>query len=159
MISNLEILELKKFCVILESEFNVNIFLNIDDNELFIYNQSKTRTYKLIKKLTKDWILQKVELFNKSDYRNLKTLFESLNLKGLFYSTSYGIGYSCLFSNKEVFNTDINKLDKLLQELNIEYSKQFSDARYCLRFIISTNKTNLEKLKSYSRNSLHFWMK
>ena len=41
MISNLEILELKKFCVILESEFNMNIFLNIDDNELFIYNQSK----------------------------------------------------------------------------------------------------------------------
>lgn len=147
MISNLEILELKKFCVMLEGEFNVNIFLNMDENELFIYNQSKNRTYKLIKKLTKDWILQKVELFNNSDYRNLKTLFESLNLKGLFYSTSYGIGYSCLFSNKEVFNRDINKMDKLLQELNIEYYKQFSDARYCLRFIISTNKTNLEKIK------------
>ena len=146
-----DILELKKFCRELEQELNIEIFLNIEDYELMIYTPSKTRTYKIIKKLTKDWIFQKVELFNKSDYRNLKSLFESLNLKGLFYATSYGVGYSCLFSNKEIFEADINQLDNLLLELDIKYTKQFSDARHCLRFIISTEKSNLQKINDLKK--------
>jgi len=131
---------------ILERENNIDIFIDFADKEMFIHNQKKSKTFKLPKKLDYDWIAKKVDIFLDGSYKNLSGIFSSL-VNGFTYSTSYGIGYSCLFSDKEKFDSDTKLIENKLNNLGIEFKAQFSDARYILRYIISTKKENLDVIK------------
>lgn len=132
----------------LEHEFNLDITIFNDTQELYMYNSKKTRTFKLPKKVTIEWIIKKVDSFVNSEYKNLTNIFSKLDLKGLVYPTTYGIGYSCSFNDATTFKNNTDKIELELNNLGLDYKIQFSDARYCLRYIISTKASNLDIVKN-----------
>ncbi len=143
-------LNLKEQTKILETEYNIDIFVNYEDNQLILFNFSKgkTRTFKLPKNVSLEWIIKKINLFLDSSYTNLNEVFKKVNLNGYTYPTSYGIGYNCLFSNNEKFTKDVNLIEEKLNSLNIKFKAQFSEQRHCLRFIISQSEENLNIIKN-----------
>ncbi len=143
-------INLKEQTKLLEIEYDIEIFVNYEDNELFLFNfkKGKNRTFKLPKNVSLEWIIKKINLFLDSSYTNLNSVFEKVNLNGCTYPTSYGIGYNCLFSNNEKFNNDVKLIEEKLNSLNIKFKTQFSDHRHCLRFLISQSEENLNIIKN-----------
>ena len=124
---------------------DISIFDSVNDVEklvLFFNNKS----YVLPKKITLEWIDKKLN--TNTNYRNFTLNFKKLVKFGNIYPTSYGIGYSCLFSNKEKMDEDLGLITKELNDKKIKFSTEYSDAMYVLRFIISTKKENIEKINS-----------
>lgn len=134
----------------LEAEYEIEIFVNLEDNELFLFNfkKGKSRTFKLPKIVNIEWVIKKVNIFLESSYTSLNDVFKNLNLNGITYPTSYGIGYNCLFSDDVKFKNDVKLIEDKLNSLDIKYKEQFSDHRHCLRFIISQTEENLNKIKN-----------
>jgi hypothetical protein len=148
--------ETKKYLYdILQKETGININIIEDDEErtLFLYNEKKTRRFKLPNKTKNilDWILKKINEFEENDYKNLVSIFEKINISGKTYPTTFGISYFSLFKNKEMFDNDILNIETKLKEIGLEYKVEWSDQRYVLRFIISKKEEILEKIRSFSR--------
>ena len=101
-----------------------------------------TMSFKLPKNLTLEWVSKKIEtkLNQKSNY---KRLFDGLNLAG-FYNTTYGVGVFMPSWNEN----RIKELEQRLNDLNIEYKTQYSDAHWVFRFVFSKSEKNINKINS-----------
>jgi hypothetical protein len=62
-----------------------------------------------------------------------------------FYTTEYGIGIFCYFNTDGVVNS-IAKMTKYLQNKNIPFKNEFSDARWVFRFVLNLDKPKHEIL-------------
>ena len=81
---------------------------NEDDNTLIIQCNNKIRFIKMPKNkdlITAEYILNKIE----NKYKNLKSIFESLDIKGDIYYTSFGFSYDMFFKSDNDFKNDIKK--------------------------------------------------
>ena len=95
------------------------------------------------KEVTLEWILGKIN--KSSSFVNLsEKLGKMLNIKGLnVYPTSYGVGMFRLFGlNKN----EVDRIHNFFKTNDIEYSNEYSDARYVFRFKVSKKKENLKKI-------------
>jgi len=116
---------------------------------LVLFKDSKQKTIKLPKTKTidKSYIKNEIEKWLNSKYKNLQKVFSILNIKGDIYYTSFGFSYVCWFKEQGQFNKDITSIKNKLNELNIKYKNEFSDAMWVYRFRISKNINNLNKIK------------
>ena len=108
---------------------------------------SKIKSIKIPKNkslITAQWILNKID----NSYTNLKPLFKQLELKGNIYYTSFGFSYDMFFKSQKDFDNDIKTLQDKLDELNINYTNELSNAGWVYRFRISKNKSNLDKINN-----------
>lgn len=60
---------------------------------------------------------------------------------GIYYPTTYGIGFFCLFHSEANFLECTNKMNEYLTTNKIKYSNEFSEARWVYRYILSNDKT------------------
>ena len=80
-----------------------------------------------------------------SKYRNLSKLFNNLiQDKGFAYPATYGIGLEYTFNWN--FKEQQALITAKLQELGIDYTCEFSDAKWIFRYKISKNQKNLQKI-------------
>ena len=99
------------------------------------------------KEVTFAWIMDKVSKDNvyKSFSENFNSVLESLVYNGLnVYPTTYGIGVSVIFGNK---NESKYKIEKVLNDYGIDYTTEYSDAFYVFRYKISKSAENIKKLE------------
>lgn len=100
------------------------------------------------KEVTLEWALNKINA--KSEYisfvEDFNKLLKKKHLDVSAYPTTYGIG---IFSFHHASLKDSGKIDDLLNELGIQFKKEFSDARYVLRYKISKNSINMGKIKNF----------
>lgn len=123
--------------------------------EMIVYQYEPTFTMKTIK-LPKNKLVDFDYIMNKVNadkvYQNFADNFRSLLTGSGFehsinvYPTSYGIGFFVLFNFRNE-NTKIKEcIDSILNERNIEYRNEFSDAGWVFRYRISKSKENISKL-------------
>ncbi|MFV0536817.1 MAG: hypothetical protein ACK5M3_05515 [Dysgonomonas sp.] len=95
------------------------------------------------KEITVEWLMEKIN--QESVYKNLADVFAKLLVKEscAVYPASYGIGVDNLFKSNE--RTQKLVEDKL-NRLGIKFRTEYSDAMWVLRFVISKEKENIEKL-------------
>jgi hypothetical protein len=71
-------------------------------------------------------------------------------LSGMFYTTLYGIGFWCIFSSKNDMVIAKN-LHSFLNDKNIPYENEFSDAGWVYRFVINKDvEMHNDLLKEFS---------
>jgi len=130
----------------------VTLLLDFEDfNELTIFGTIRTRSFKLPKKLTPEWIEKKISTFQNTDYTPISKLVKEemgkLGLDGcIIYPTSYGIGISTLYkSDEDKLQKTVDEVEKILS-LNgyIINKKEFSEHYWVYRIKISTK--NLKKV-------------
>ncbi len=100
------------------------------------YVLDKLDTDKVFKNFSEDF--QKI--LNGTDFEN------SINI----YSTTYGIGVESIFGNKKSREFVEGKLN----DLGIDYTTEYSDARWVFRYKISKSKENIEKLKNINKPTI-----
>ena len=132
---------------------NYQILTYDDNTDLLIaqmcnsprYNKLKViKTPKNQNLVTADWILSKTQ----SDYKNLRPLFQKLELKGNIYFTSFGFSYDMFFKSQSDFDRDTKAIKQQLDDLGIKYTNEYSDARWVYRFKISKTSANLAIIKA-----------
>ena len=129
---------------------NIEVHLDFEDNEIIIIDKTndRMRTYKLPKKdvnLTPEWILKKLESFNKTYYKNLTEEMKKLDLKfGRIYPTSYGLGYILLGQNIKEFEKEVKMIADFLEKQGYKFKNEFSEKRWVYRFKI--RKTQHKRL-------------
>ena len=100
------------------------------------------------KKLTAEYIIEKINLAGKYKAINYSKLFADtigIDLHGLgIYAASYGVGISVLFCRDR--KKDIETISSFLKENDIIFKTEYSDAQWVYRFKISQTKENIEKL-------------
>ena len=97
-------------------------------------------TQYVLNKLNAEYIYQNFT----DDFKKLLPLKykNSINI----YPTTYGIGVFVLF-NYRGQNEQIQKeIESILKRYNIDYTNEFSNARYVYRYKISKSKENIKKL-------------
>lgn len=138
----------KEFLRFLENEYNLSdVFIDYEENILFLTQKNKSRKFKLNQVITEEWIVSKIKIFLNLDNNNFKEIFKNLNLNGIVYPTTYGFGYNCLFSDEEKFKKDVELIKNILEKESIKYETEFSEARFVLRFKISKSNENINKIK------------
>jgi hypothetical protein len=97
------------------------------------------------KPLTLDWIMNKIN--KESQFINLsKYMSKLLNIGGLtVYPTSYGVGMFRLFG---IDKKELNRIHEFFKSNNIEYTNEYSNARYVYRFKISKKQDNIKKIEN-----------
>lgn len=159
----------KTIITALEEEYQVNILIDTD-KDLYDYNyinirntnqerKDFDRVFKLPSSIDKEWVINKIETLLKHETKKLVEIFTKLNLKGLTYSTSYGIGYNCSFGSEEQFKKDTKIIEETLKKYGIEFKPEFSNARHVLRYKISQEKNNLAKIKNLGKKKKSSSMK
>lgn len=118
---------------------------NIEAVTAFTFlNPHKTIKLPKTKPIDLQYIIDKLE--QKSIYNNLsKYLNKFFNYFGTIYPTSYGIGVMRFFTDVSKASA---KIANWLNENNIEYSNEYSDAGWVYRFKISKSQENIKKLQS-----------
>ena len=105
----------------------------------------KSYTIKATKKeTTLSYVLNHIA--KKENYQaiNWNEVFRPLNLNNVgFYTTSYGIGVEVIFGNRK---ETISKIELFLDSKDIEYTNEFSEARWVYRFKISKAESNINKI-------------
>ena len=123
---------------------DISILDDVNNSEkLIVYHNNKTIA--LPKKVTLKWIDEKIN--TDTVFRNFTAQFNDLIEFGGVYATTYGIGYSCGYVLKEKFESDTLRITNHLNSLGLEFYTQLSDAAFVLRFVISTKKENVLKIK------------
>jgi hypothetical protein len=93
--------------------------------------------------VTLDWIMNK--LIAESKYKNLSDMFSKLfKDRGYVYPATYGIGLDNFWIEDCKKNAAL--VENKLRHLGIKFRTEFSDAGWVYRFVISKEKSNLEKL-------------
>jgi len=120
--------------------------LNITDSEF------NTKIYLLPKKkpVTADWIIEKINTMKKTEkaYTNLSNKFKKISDKysGFsIYPTTYGIGIHELYSNKD---KEFNEILEILDNNDIQYKLEYSDALWVKRIVFSKTKENIQKIEN-----------
>jgi len=130
-----------------EIEPSLYITYNLDDIKpyLIVMTQGKIKTINLPKKpINAQWILDK---FTFNHYQSLYDTFKTLNLNnGRIYFTTFGFSFINIFISSERFITENNQIKQLLDDNNIEYKNEYSNAYIVYRYIISKSKDNIEKI-------------
>lgn len=140
------------------SDFGTELDSNVietDADEIVVSSTTELFTfftYKLPKKkeVTVEWILNKFAKSTDNTYIDFTNKFRKLLNKDVkeginIYPTTYGIGVSILFGQPK----GIDVIKERLDNANIEYKIEYSDAGWVYRFVISKSKSNLDKLKSF----------
>lgn len=97
----------------------------------------------------------KLNLFNKSKFlETFKNKNNSYFSRGLLYATNYGIGYFCVYMNKNLFENINKQISDYLNNLKIGFKNEFSEAFWVYRFKIAGNDkiSNIEILKNLNIN-------
>lgn len=115
-------------------------------------DEIKAQTWNLPKKKLIDlpYIQGKFDKLIERDtsYENLRATFEKLKIEGDIYYTSFGFSYDMFMKNDAKFKADTAKIEQALKDLNIEFSTEFSDAFWVLRYRISKKQSNIERIKN-----------
>lgn len=103
-------------------------------------------TFKMVKKFSISLVMDRLNKklnYNSIDWRKI---FKPLQLSNIgFYTTSYGIGVEVIFGSRR---ETINKIETYLTGLGIEYTNEYSDARWVYRFNISKSAANIERINN-----------
>jgi len=121
--------------------------LNITDKEF------KTKAYKLPKKMsvTTDWIVSKIVSMQNTEkaYVNLSKVFKAIASKYEkamnIYPTTYGIGVNTLYADTD---EEFKAILSLLEDNQVKYRLEWSDAMWVKRIIISKTDDNLKRVGS-----------
>jgi hypothetical protein len=82
---------------------------------------------------------------NNSEYRNLTGLFNRIvKTNGFAYPTTYGIGLE--YINNFNFKEEQEQLTQMLNDLGVDYSCEYSAAKWVFRYKISKSQANLNKI-------------
>ncbi|MFK5893595.1 MAG: hypothetical protein QM504_10275 [Pseudomonadota bacterium] len=97
------------------------------------------------------WIMSKLNtnvLFS-SFTKSFRSILSSAGIGQslTLYPTSYGFGFSVLFRHRNNASEYIEKLCSFLDESDIKYKTEYSDARWVFRIVISKSKVNMQQLK------------
>jgi len=121
----------------------INLSSIDQDSEVYIPIGTYIRTPKK-KPVTLEWILEKVN--KASQFKNLtehmKKVVSGNNID--VYPTSYGVGMFRLFGIEKGI---LVRVKKFFDDNNIEYTNEFSDARWVYRFKVSKKAENIKRLK------------
>jgi len=130
----------------LDIDENLEVHLDFEDNEIFFIDKEndRMRAYKLPKRkdnITSEWILKKLESFNKSYYKNLTEEMAKLNLNfGRIYPASYGLGYILLAQSFESFKKEAQLIADFLEKKGFKFVNEFSEKHWIYRFKIKKQK-------------------
>ena len=110
-----------------------------DEQKEYAYFNHRSNMY------SKKHLLEQIESnFNKKE-------IETALCRYGFYNTEYGIGIFC-FWETDFVKSSINKMKNHLNELNIPYSNEYSDARWVYRFKINiTKQTHLNIIENFNK--------
>lgn len=121
--------------------------LNITDNDY------KTKVVKLPakKEVSVEWIIEKVNAMQNTEkaYINLSKQFKKVIAKidnMSIYPTSYGIGIHTVFTQTD---SEFKAILDILDNNDIEYRLEWSDAFWVKRIIISKTKENIERINQF----------
>lgn len=112
------------------------------------------KSVKLVKEITEEWIREKIVAYKEggTSYKNLSKEFSKL-IEGVdFYSATYGLGTHIALDSEEKVKDKIRPVLERLDENNVEYKLQFSDAFWVFRIILLTNKENLKRIQAMSKS-------
>ena len=144
-----------------EEGWNINYYnQNIDEvpkekaTEIGVFRTEpyyESHSIKLPAKMqvTFDWIMNKInkDKVYKSFSDDFNKLLKAKGYKNInAYPTTYGIGVST-FMVKNNSETK-NKIEQLLNDLDIDYTTEYSDAHYVFRYKISKSKENISKIEN-----------
>jgi hypothetical protein len=106
------------------------------------------------KEVTVDYFLNKLN--TDTVYKNFSTEFAKLLKKRGFdgynvYPTTYGIGVFRVYNPNE--ETDVEQINGILNELNIKYTNEYSDAHWVYRYKISKSQDNIKRLNEVINES------
>ncbi len=133
----------KNFDVLLDINCDREI---CDYDYLFIWSPKKTKTIRLPKNVTKEWIIKQINKLADDRYRNLCDIFKKLDIKGDIYYTSFGLSYCMFCKDSDRFKKDVSTIQQKLNTMGIEYKNEFSEAYWVYRFRISQKADNLAKI-------------
>ena len=146
-----EVETLDKICI----EFNLDsislkeLDLSLSDNEeMYICDvDGSIKTFPLPKKkeVSVEWIIEKINSMQKTEkaYKNLSKLFKKITSKYKnmsIYPTTYGIGVNTLYTET---SKEFKEILNILDNSNIEYRLEWSDAMWVKRIILSKTKQNI----------------
>lgn len=117
---------------------------NLIDAETIQFIQPIYKAVKLPKQklITLEYILDK--LSEQKEFNSLtKKVKAILNTGYSCYPTSYGVGVECLFGESK----SISLIEKFLDNNGIEYTNEYSQARWIYRFKISKKQENIKRLQ------------
>lgn len=104
------------------------------------------------KEMTIDYIVDKINSnqIYKSFVIHFNKLLKPLNVSA--YATTYGIGIFNVLNTKNQNISIETEINKLLDNLEISYSNEFSYARWVYRYKISKSKENIERINKIITN-------
>ena len=130
-----------------EIEPNLYITYNLNDKipYLIVMTQGKIKSINLPKKpINSQWVLDK---FNNNTYKSLYDTFNKLKISsGRIYFTTFGFSFINISVSNEAFIRENNAIQKFLDDNNIEYKNEFSNAYIVYRYKISKSKDNIAKI-------------
>ena len=132
-----------------------------DADEITVYDYTSGVNFKSFrlpkKKLVNfDWVMskwnaEKTFVTFVSDFKNI--LKERGYTSGLTcYPTSYGIGVFIAIGFRDQIKQIKTDIDTLMNDMDIEYKNQYSDAGWVFRYVISKKKENIEKIEQFKSN-------
>lgn len=128
-------------------EKKYNIMLLIHDDYIMVFYNNKINTIKRIKKEDINWINNRIEKILNEKNNNLRSFFnDNISVTGNYYFTSFGFSFDTLSFDRKQFDNDVNKISKLLDNNNIIYRCELSNAGWVYRFILSQSKENLYQI-------------
>jgi len=124
-----------------------NIMLLESDDCFIVFKGKRQKQVKKIKKISKAWLLDKIDKLFDTENKNLRLFFQdNLKIEGNIYFTSFGFSYDMFFKSQKQFDIDISAIKQVLDNKNIKYRCEYSDANWVYRFIISKETNNLAKI-------------
>lgn len=96
------------------------------------------------------FILEFVAKKDGIQYINYCNIFKKLNLPNVgYYPTSYGVGVEVIFGERKETNEAI---EHFLQDEGIEYTNEYSNARWVYRYKFSKTEANIKRIMELSKN-------
>lgn len=125
----------------------------VDGEKLLVMEKIKTPKKK---EVTVEWVLNKLN--KDSLYTNFASVFSKLlKEKGYgssAYATSYGIGVFVAFGFRKNINAAIMNIEAMLNDLNIDYKTERSNAGWVFRFRLSKSQANINRIKEIVNASI-----
>jgi len=132
----------------LELTYSISVLTYDDENKITIWvnDTNKMNTIQLpkTKELTYKYLGGRVESVLNSSFKNLKPIFEKLNIKGNIYYTSFGFSYDCFMKSEKILDQETKEIKLTLDNMGIKYTNEYSDAYWVYRFKVSKSVKNLE---------------
>jgi len=115
---------------------------------LYLISNGKSKTIKLPKNITDNWIIKQAEKLCNSAFTNLQSVFQNIKVSGNIYYTSFGFSYITWFKDNETFKKENETIKNTLVQLGIKFTNEFSNKHWVYRYKISTEKSNLELINN-----------